>query len=366
MIGLLAAITLALGTAHANPCDAGLPRGPAVAAPMLLSTDCGWFRLETDGAVSRLPVDWYATHKQTVPPHYTIARTRTGRYLVQWKGRTVWRSAGLYFNEAGDFAFGPRSFVFASYGRRGVFLTDLRGPERLVLRGRGKFPLGFTRKGELIVVARRMIFVLSPAGKVVRRFDFRPSSSYAFDPESETIYFVSPGGMLSVAHGSEVRRIRKIRQRGWINVLGRRLLTFTDAHRLAVLRRQDGALVADTSWGGGLLDAGVDVSDDGRLFAFRVTPARGGQASVYVLRAGEHRAQPVYRHHFKQVGCGFAVTFDWHGSSLLYRSDAGGGVSRAALLSSEGKSTPLTPLLGALPRISPATPGNVFWAAGFS
>ena len=109
MIGFLSALALLAGSA--NPCEAPLPHGPKVPAPIVLSTDCGWFSLETGGRVARLPVDWYVTHKRPSPPRYTLRRTRAGRYLVVRAGRVVWRSAGLYFNEAGTIAFGPNAFA---------------------------------------------------------------------------------------------------------------------------------------------------------------------------------------------------------------------------------------------------------------
>jgi hypothetical protein len=369
---LLAGAFLSL-TAHPDPCAKALPRGPAVPAPLVLSTDCGWFRLEIDSRVSRLPIDWYATHKLPWHPRYhlTVRRTRPGRYLVLRGGRVVWRSAGLYYNEAGSIAFGPHAFAFDSYGRRGIFLTDLRGPERLVLHGRGLYPIGFRNRGELLVNSRRMITVLSQEGTVLQRYPYRRSSSFVFDEQSETLYFVSPDGVLSAAQGRAVRRIRRVRLRGWIGLLGRRLLTFTGQRHVAVLRR-DGSFVARASWRGARrgIDAGVDTTDDGKLFAFRVSQARPGArrstATVYVLRAGEGRARVIYRHRLDQAGCGSGASLDWHGSSLLYRSVDGTGVAEAAVLAPDGSPTRLTPLLRALPRLSPAAPGNVFWATEFS
>jgi hypothetical protein len=356
-----------LGLSHPDPCARALPHGPTVPAPMFLSTDCGWFSLDSDGDVTKLPVDWYATHKRAWHPRYgfTYQRTRAGRYLVLREGRVVWRSAGLYFNEDGSGAFGPHTFAFASWGRRGVLLTNLRGPERLVVRGRLAYPIGFTQ-GKLLVSGRRTITVVSPDGTVFRRIRYRRSSSFAFDEQTETLYFVTPGRVLTAARGSTIRRIAKIRQHGWVSILGRRLLTVGGPHGVVVLRRDDGSLVASASWRRGGSDAGVSVSDDGKLFAFRLLNAeRPETATVYILRAGQHRAHAVYRNRFKQAGCGYSVSLDWEGSSLLYRSDDGSGVADAALLDPEGSVRKLTPLLRALPRLSAATPGNVFWATDF-
>jgi hypothetical protein len=362
MIGFVSALSLLVSGA---PCEAALPRGPSVPAPIVLSTDCGWFRLATDGAVRRLPADWYATHTRPAPPHYTIGRTRPGRYLVFRQRSVVWRSAGLYFNEAGNSVFGQHAFAFDSWRKRGVFLTDLRRPERLVVPGRFFYPIGFSERN-LFVGGRRTILVVSPAGSVVRRFAYRRSTGYAFDEHTKTLYFVSPFGTLIAARGSGVRRIVRTRERGWIGLLGRRLLTFTTGRHLAILRRSDGSLVASASWRGARreLDGGVAVSDDGRLFSFRVARRpQPGPATVYVLRSGEHRARAVYHHGFGQQGCGYNLTLDWEGSSLLYGSNDGSGVPEVAVLAPNGSTTRLTPLLKALPRKVRTTPGNAFWEA---
>jgi hypothetical protein len=370
---LIAGALLGL-SAPPGPCAKELPHGPAVPSPLVLSTDCGWYRLETDGVVSRLPADWYATHKRPWSPQYglTYQRTHAGRYLVLREGRVVWRSSGLYFNEDGSGAFGPGAFAFASWGRRGVFLTDLRGPERLVVRGKTSYPIGFTRQGELLVSGPGTITVVSQDGTVLRRVRYRRSSSFSFDEQTQTLYFVTPTGMLSAVDGSAVRRIGKIRERGWIGVLGRRLLTFTGPRHLAVLRRDDGSLVARANWHGAReLDAGVAVSDDGRLFAFRVSNvqarARRARAVVYLLRAGESSVRAVDRTRIRRAGCGGGgASLSWRGSSLLYRAaDNYGVVSDVAVLAPDGSATRLTPMLRALPWISSATPGNAFWASEF-
>jgi hypothetical protein len=365
-VTLVAGALLNLG-AHPDPCAMPLPRGPSVPAPLVLSTDCGWYSLRTDGEVTRFPGDWYATHHERWHPPYglTYRRTHAGRYLAVRDGRVVWRSAGLYFNEDGSGTFGPHAFAFGSWRRRGVLLTDLRGPEQLVVQGRLAYPIGFTQ-GKLLVSGRRTITVVSAGGTVLRRLRYRRSSSFAFDQQTETLYFVSPGGVLTEVSGSAIRRIAKLREQGWVGLLGRRLLTIGSAHRMAVLRRDDGSLVASARWRRGGSDAGVSVSDDGKLFAFRVVGADQPEtATVYVLRAGEREAHAVYRNRFRQSGCGYSVSLDWEGSSLLYRSDDGSGVAEAALLAPNGSAARLTPLLRALPRISSGAPGNVFWATDF-
>jgi hypothetical protein len=365
MLGFVSALSLLVS--GAQPCQAVLPQGPAVPAPIVLNTDCGWFRLGTDGEVTRLPGNWLATHTRPSQPHYTIGRTRAGRYLVFWDGKVVWRSRGLYRNEAGNWAVGPHAFAFDSWGRRALFLTDLRGPERLVRRGRNRYPFGFSRTGQLLVSGPLTITVVAADGTVLRTIRYRRSSSFTFDEATKTLYFVTPDGMLSAAEGSIVRRIGRTRERGWIGLLGQRLLTFSTRRHLAILRRSDASVVASASWRGPKreLDSEVAVSDDGRLFAFRVARSPG-TASVYVLRAGQHRARRIHSHHFRQAGCGFNVGLDANGSSFLYFSAHGRGVAETAVITGDHAVTRLTPVLRALPRKTRAAPGKVFWEADFS
>lgn len=376
MVGIVSALSLLVaGASHSSdPCRAALPRGPAVPAPIVLSTDCGWFRLETGGAVNRLPIDWLAKQNQEWRRRHgdrqTVRRTRSGRYLVVRSGRIIWRSAGTYRNDSMGIAFGPGAFAFGSY-RRGVFLTDLENRERLVQAGRGFSPLAFTSRGELLAAGRSTVSVISPEGIAVRRYRYRQSTGYAFDERTKTLYFVTPGGMLSEARGSALRRVGQTSARGWIGLLGRRLLTFTGQHHFAVLRRGDGSFVASAGWRGASreLDAGPSVTDDGRLFAFRVSTARPGvrrsAAVVYLLRAGERRARALYRHRMGQAGCGSGAGLAWHGVALLYRSTDSSGVAEVSVLSPSGNRMWLTPLLRGLPRIAPSTPGNASWAGEF-
>jgi hypothetical protein len=363
MLGFVSALSLLLG--GAQPCQAALPHGPAVPAPIVFKTDCGWFRLDADGEVSRLPGNWLATHTRPSEPQYTIGRTRPGRYRVLRDGKVVWRSHGLYPNEAGNWAFGDHLFAFDSWGRRALFVTDLRGPERLVVRGRNTFPIGFSRTGQLLVWGPRTITVLALDGTVLRTIRYRQSSSYTVDEATKTLYFVTPDGMLSAAEGSRVRRIGRTRVRGWMSLLGQSLITFTTQRHLAIVRRRDGSLVASASWRGtkGELDSEVAVSDDGRLFAFRL--ARPGKASVYLLRAGEHRARRAYSHRYRLSGCGSNVGLAGNGSSFLYYSDGWSGVPKPMVITGEGAVTMLARLQRALPRKYFSGEESAHWEADF-
>ena len=359
--------------AHPDPCAKPLPRGPAVPTALIVNTDCGWFRLKRDGAVTSLGADWLVRHKLSWRPPYglSLGRGRPGRYVVLRNGRVVWRSKGTYYNEAGTTAFGPNAFAVNSYRRRGVLWTDLKRPEKLVVRGRDAYPIDFTPEGQLLVSTPRAITVVSSVGTVVRRYPYRRATSYSIDQATKTLYFVTPHGMLSAAHGSSFRRIARIRVDGAIGVLGRRLLTFAGTHHVTIVRRSDGSVVARGSWRGPgrQLDAGVAVSDDGRLFAYRVSTSRPGVrrsvADVYVLRAEEGQARLLYHHRMGQAGCGSGGGLSFHGSLLLYRSVDGTGVAEQDLFDNGRSTTRLTPLLRALPRISPNAPGSVYWTTDF-
>ena len=140
---------LALAVAAAHPCHAPLPQAPPVPAPLVLHTSCGSFRLARDGHLVRLPRHWLARHSGGTGRRFgaklQIRRDRRGRIVIAVHERPVWHARRRH-PSGGDVAFGPHLFAFSSYGQ-GVFLTDLRGPERLVARGRDLHPIDITRRG---------------------------------------------------------------------------------------------------------------------------------------------------------------------------------------------------------------------------
>ena len=368
----LAAAVLAAAAPQGHPCRAPLAHGPAVPAPIVLWTSCGGFRLALDGQVSRLPRHWLAKHGsgtgRRYGAHLDIRRTHTGRFLLLLHGRRVWRSTGLYPRDGGSVAFGPNAFAFASY-RRGVFVTDLHGAERLVVRGRGLFPYSFTSRGDLIVTGARTIALVSPTGTTLRRFPYRLQNGYAFDERTDTLYYVTPAGRLAAARGMRVQLKRTLAHvDGMLSIARPNLLVFSGPHSITATRR-DGAVIAKAEWSSSHLysDAGVSVSPDGRSFAFRLSDARPGApsstATVYLLTAGAGRAQPIYRHHLGPSGCAVGANLAWHGSSsLLYSSSDGtlailGTRTRAAI--------DLTSLATTLPHRSTAERALAGWRSDF-
>jgi hypothetical protein len=353
------------------PCRAPLPRAPALPAPIVAWSSCGAFRVGTDGAVTRLPRHWLARHGSGTGRRWgadlAIRRNRAGRHFLLRGGAVVWRSHGLYPDDAGSIAFGPGLFAFASY-RRGIFLTDLRHPERLVVRGQALYPLDFTEDGDLVVVAHGELVLVSRAGRVVRRFRFRPRNSFALDGRSGTLFFVTPGGRLAATHDRRVRLGRSVaRIGGQISTPARGVVVFGGARSIVVMR-DDGSVVARARWRSPRVgsDSGVSASPDGRLFAFRLSDARAGSkratATVYLLRAGSSHAVPILTHRLGPSGCAMGANLFWRGGYLLYSSTDG---RRAIADAATRKILDLTRLAAALPRRSAAERASLAWASDF-
>jgi hypothetical protein len=364
---LVAAVTVALAaTGAAHPCRAPLPDGPVVPAPVVLRTSCGAFRLDADGQVTRLPRRWFAKHGGGTGRRYgadlAVRRTRPGRFILLRRGRIVWRSSDLYRNDGGSVAFGPGLFAFTTH-RQGLFLTDLKSPERLIARGRGLFPYEFTRRGELLVTGPGSVTVLSRTGMPLRRYRYRARNGLTFDGKTETLYFVTRDGKLAAARGTDLRTIGPLRGvRGWMAFGAPDLLVFSGRRSVAVTRL-DGTVVARARWRPSrvdALDAGVSVAPDGRSFAFRLANARQssrGAAVLYVLRAGESRAHALYRHRLGRAGCASGASLSWSGRFLLYSSVDG---QRSILDTRSGNVIRLERLARALPRRG-AELAEAFW-----
>ena len=359
-------------TATTLSCHAPLPHGPRVPAPIVLSTSCGRFVLATDGGLSRLRDRAHSSRRVVNWRNWgmplIVRRNRAGRFFVFQHRRLVWRSRDLYPNDGSSIAFGPHSFAFASY-RRGVFLTNLDGPERLVLRGRSLFPYDFDSAGRLLVGAGRTIAVISPGGATIRRYPYRLRNGFAFDERSDTLFFVTPRGELASARGTTVHLARHLRDvEGTISIDQSDLLIFAGGTGITVTRR-DGAVLARTNWAHSrrvASDSGVSVSRDRKAFAFRLTDAHPGsrlsQATVYVLRAGAPKAQTLYHHRLGPSGCGVGANLNWHGRFLLYSSTDGRNV---VLDTADGRAVDLTRLARVLPHRSEGKTARVLWRSDF-
>jgi hypothetical protein len=363
---LLATAVAASFPAQAAACRSPLPRGPQVPAPIVFRTSCGAFRLARQGHVTRLPRRWFARHGARAGRRYgtdvQVRRTRPGRIILRRGGRVVWRSAALYPNDATNVAFGPGLFAFSAY-RTGIYVTDLRGSERLIVPGRGLYPYDFTSRGELLVrTAPGRVAVVAPGGTFLRTYRFREGIGFTFN--GRNLYFVRPDGTLAVAEGARLLSVRTLpRVGGWISHATPGLLVFTAARGVTVTR-VDGSLVARAGWRGarlGNFDSGLIPSADGRSFAFRLSNARAGaksgEAVVYLLNSGASRARAVYRHRLGPAGCAVGATISWHGRFVLYRSIDG---QRTLIDGRTARRTDLTALAGALPHLGTET-ADVHW-----
>jgi hypothetical protein len=337
---------------------------------MVLSTSCGRFALSTDGELGRLharrnhsPVGW-----RNWGTPLTVRRNRAGRFFLLRHKRLVWRSRNLYPNDGGSIAFGPHAFAFASY-HRGVFLTNLDGPERLVVPGRGLFPYDFDSAGQLIVGAPGRIDLIAPSGAVLRRYRYRVRNGFAFDERTDILFFVTRDGTLATARGTSMRLANPLPDvDGTISVDQRGPLIFAGGHGITITRR-NGALVARASWARSrrvASDSGVSVSSNRRAFAFRLTDAhpgaRSSRATVYVLRAGANKAQAIYRHRLGPSGCAVGASLNWHGRFLLYSSTDG---RKVVLDTADNHVIDLTRLARGLPHRNQGETAALSWRSDF-
>jgi hypothetical protein len=364
MLGVLVA-------AGAIACHAPLQHGPSVPAPVVFSTSCGRFVLSRDGELRRM--------QPPAPRHrvvswrnwgslLTVRRNPAGRIFVLRHRRLAWRSHDLYPRDGGDIAFGPHAFAFASY-RRGVFLTDLESPERLVVRGRGLYPTAFDDAGHLIVREAKRIDVISRGGSTLRRYRYRQRNGFTYDERSDTVFFVTPAGRLVRARDLSVRYGRSMtRIDGSITIDPSGLLVFYGPHDVTITSRA-GAVLGRASWARSprvASDSGVSVSADRKAFAFRLTNAhpgsQSGQATVYVLRAGAAKAQAIYRHQLGPSGCAVGANLNWYRRFLLYNSTDG----RKAVLDIRSHSAiDLTRIARQLPYRNRGESANISWLSDF-
>ena len=358
MLGLASTVLVAA------TCSAPLPDGPPVPAPIVFKTGCGGFRLGPDGQVIRLR-GWIADRLGANPERrfgagFRVQRDRAGRIELLRADRLAWRSRDLYPNTAGDVAFGPNAFAFSSYNR-GVFLTDLRSAERLVVPGRALYPHGFFDSGCLIVSGSGTISVLSPSGRVERRYDYDRRGGYTFDSRSNTMYFVTPRKRVASLREPRLQVGRRVHSDGWIWLGTPERLLFSGSSSLT-LTDLSGRLLAQARWSRSphvVMDSGAVVSEDGRRVAFRLSDTKRKRSVVYVLRSGRLRAEPVFRHRLDYVGCGAAAVMMWQRHRLLYRA-ADGHI--AVIDAGTGSVRDLTRLVRALPRRVATDQPLALWA----
>jgi hypothetical protein len=358
----------------AHPCRTALPRGPAVPSPLIVWDSCGVFHLAGDGKVTHLPRHWLALHGGGTGRRFgadlQLRRSHAGAYVLLRHGRTLWHSHGLYPNDYTGVAFGPGLFAFGSYTHRGIFLTDLRSPERMVARGRAVYPLGFTGRGMLLVDGGHAILVIGPSGKLLRRYRYARRRGFAFDDWRGVLSFVTRGGALAEVRNGRAHVVgRAPAIPAWPNLLAPGLLAWPRAHQVVITNRS-GDVVAHARWPArrGAMDLGVYASSDGTLFAYRVTKASPGarrpSATVYVLSRGGRTGRLLVTHQAAKPGCGgIPGGLGWSGHDLLY--DFGDG--RVAVFDVDsGARTDLATFVRAIPRRDPGESVAFAWASSFT
>jgi hypothetical protein len=376
LLVVLAALAVTAGAsgqrAPAYPCRAALPRGPAVPAPVVLWSDCGVFRLETSGRVVRLPRHWLARHGSGTGRRYganlRLRWTRDGTFYLTRREQEIWRSSGTYRNESSGVAYGPGLFAVTSYPR-GVFLTDLESPERLVAHGRGLYVPGFAPSGQMFVTGNGTISLISRGGALLRQVLYRPRRGFGFDEATGTIWFVTRSGQLAELRDARVRLLRPVPEPfGYLTLTERGLLVWYGKRSVTMMDR-DGEVLGSSRWprSHGNADLGVSATAGGRFFAYRLsmrTRPRGADLRLVLVRRGERRGRVVLRNRLEELGCGVPGAIRWHGHDLLYDYGAGGRV--VVLNADTERRTSLTTLVRSIPRRTPVETIEVAWASDFT
>jgi hypothetical protein len=375
LVAVVAALAAAAGASAegspVHPCRAALPRGPVVPAAIVLWSDCGVFRLERDGQLVQLPRRWLASHGSGTGRLYgadlRLRWTRDGTFFLTRRGQEVWRSTGTYRNESSGVAYGPGLFAFTSFPR-GVFVTDLESPERLIARGRGLFVPGFTRSGHVVVTGGDVLSVISASGELLRRSRYRPRRGFGFDEATGAISFVTRSSQLAELRELRIRVLTRVPESlGYLTLADAGLLVWYGRQSITVMNRE-GKMLASARWprSHGSADLGVSSSADGRFFSYRLStrrPERGADLRLVLLRAGERGRRIILRHRLEELGCGVPGGMRWHGHDLLYEY---GDLGRTEIVDADtGARTSLTRLIRELPRRAPVESVQVSWADDF-
>jgi hypothetical protein len=159
-----------------------------------------------------------------------------------------------------------------------------------------------------------------------------------YDPRTRTLFMLSRAGALSRFDGRRRERLVDLRalafaRRPAIEVLDGGLIGVLGRSRVAVLRR-DGSMFASavfpargkrSSLAG---NSGLVANRSGTAVALTVTEGNTGyrsvgRESVFVLRAGDRRARPVFSKRLHFALCERWAGLSWHGDWLLYAATEG-------------------------------------------
>jgi hypothetical protein len=340
---LTAAVGSRIGSASTGHGGCAVARaGSSVQLPAAVTvrTACGAFRIGRDGSVLRKSAD-----PAPVPqgagwwPYTGVWDKLVGGHLVvgRWQKR-LWRSRGRFpvAYEVGAIVVAPHALAF-SYGNRAprLYVAAFAGSERRIASG--EYPLGWTRDGLYTRAARGGELLLRSASGALRETLARQVFSYVYDDESGSLYFVEHGALVR-ADSSAQHAIASLRRLGLaagrslqLQPLGR-LVALEDSRRLVVLRA-DGSPFASMRLPSGRtrvdgISSRLAVAPAAQGVAFTAT--RGNTASgstgsetVYLLRPGSSRAQPIHSERVGFAVCERGADLAWHGRWLLYSASEG-------------------------------------------
>lgn len=266
---------------------------------------------------------------------------RDRRLVVGRRRKPLWRSRGEITSkwQVGLVTLGPHTVAFQHDHQ--LYLAPLKGAERPVASR--EMPLGWTH-GALYTYRYQghALLLRSDTGALLKTIARRPLGSDYFVMNG-SLYFITHGVLMS-ASGARIQRLASLRSLRmpdpWLQPLGR-LLELQDNSQIVVLR-PDGSVFARTpmprSEGQAEgISSSLVVAPDGSAVAFAAAgvsndPDPAGQAhgteTVYLLRAGAHRAVPLHREPVDFKPCGRGASLQWHKSWLLYSNTEGSLVDR--------------------------------------
>jgi hypothetical protein len=302
---------------------------------VIVTTSCGRFRLGPAGAVvypgaRTLPVPRGTSYWADL----TWTRFARGHLLVGRRHQRLWRSHRTYPHaypaNIGVVVLGRHELAFSYYrGRRPLLYLARYGAGERALTG-GETPLVFLRSGEFVTWRDRggALVLRTASGRVERLI--APHAANPLVDRHGTILF-RVGDRLRVFDGHRVRPLANLRSLGLtgqplIEPLGR-LVAVRDERLLAVLdldgRRLSSTRLPQRRRRADMVSSPVVANPTGTAVAFAATRGNTanrsrGRETVYLLRAGERQARPLYSERLQFKGCERAANLAWHDHWLLY------------------------------------------------
>jgi hypothetical protein len=360
-------------------CRSAVAKAPAgLPAPVVLTTDCGRYRIAPNGRVHfigprRLPVpagsSWFMD--------LTWYRVERGHLVVGRRHESLWRSRGRFVPARGEgvgavaLARGRVAFSFFAGKTPTLYLARLGGAENPVAHG--ETPLGWTQSGSLLTLSARggAIRVRAASGRL-ERILAHGIYNFAFDHATGTIVYVAHGTL----ERFDGRRVRTLAHLTMLGLGGRPSLSpfpgvvVVSGRRRLVVLRPDGSLVSSTllprphahaDWAPGAIAA-----DRHGTVAFTATQGNTaygsrGTESVYLLATGARAARRVHRERVDFAVCERQAGLAWHDGWLLY--SAGEGYAAAIDTRRPGRSVALSPLIRRLPGMTAGAEDQFFDAS---